>query len=118
MKTPSGSEGLPKVGCQRPSSVGHLHSQCSTGWVSPIHNGNIGSAVGFNICMYLVRGLLGGGSVMVRRMRAFAVRNEMSCGGVPAATFTSSPAASLSDMPSLLHHQERNCSIRVSGYLT
>ncbi len=37
-------------------------------------------------CSYTmaVRGLLDGGSVMVRRMRAFAVANEMGRGGVSA----------------------------------
>ncbi len=33
-------------------------------------------------------GLLGGGSVMVRRMTVFAVANEMGRGGVPAIMLT------------------------------
>ncbi len=55
-------------------------------------------------CSYTmaVRGLLGEGSVLVRRMRAFAVANEMGRGGVSvavAAVFASSSAASWPDMP-------------------
>ncbi len=55
-------------------------------------------------CSYTVavRGLLGEGSVTVRRMRAFAVANEMGRGGVSvavAAAFTNSSAASLPGMP-------------------
>ncbi len=49
-----------------------------------------------------VRGLLGEGSVTVRRMRASAVSNEMGRGGLPvavAAAFANSPAASLPGMP-------------------
>ncbi len=55
-------------------------------------------------CSYTmpVRGLLDGGSVTVRRIRAFAVANEMGHGGVPvavAAAFANSSAASLPGMP-------------------
>ncbi len=55
-------------------------------------------------CSYTmaVRGLLGEGSKTVRRMRAFAVANEMGRGGVSvavAAAFANSSAASLSGMP-------------------
>ncbi len=55
-------------------------------------------------CLYtmVVRGLLGEGSVTVRRMRAFSVANEMGRGGVSvavAAAFTNSSVASLPDMP-------------------
>ncbi len=54
-------------------------------------------------CSYTmaVRGLLDGGSVTVRRMRAFAVANEMGRGGVSAAVvaaFANSSAASLPGM--------------------
>ncbi len=45
-----------------------------------------------------IRGLLGGGSVTMRRMRAFAVANEMGRGGVSvavAAAFANSSADSL-----------------------
>ncbi len=50
-------------------------------------------------CSYTmaVRGLLDGGSVTVRRMRAFAVAKEMGRGGVSvavAAAFANSSAAS------------------------
>ncbi len=47
------------------------------------------------------RGLLDGGSVMVRRMRAFAVANEIGRGGVSvvvAAAFANLSAASLPGM--------------------
>ncbi len=55
-------------------------------------------------CSYtmFVRGLLGEGSVTVRRMRAFAVANEMGRGGVSVAVavaFGYSSAASLPGMP-------------------
>ncbi len=53
-------------------------------------------------CSYTmaVRGLLGELSVTVRRMRAFAVANEMGRGGVSvAAAFANSSAASLPGMP-------------------
>ncbi len=55
-------------------------------------------------CSYTmaVRGLLNGGSLAVRWMRAFAVANEMGRGGVSAAvaaTFANSSAASLPGMP-------------------
>ncbi len=58
----------------------------------------------FQKCSYTmaVRGLLGEGSVTVRRMRAFAVANEMGRGGVlvaVAAAFANSSAASLPGMP-------------------
>ncbi len=49
-----------------------------------------------------VLSLLDGRSMMVRRMRAFAVANEMGRGGVSAAVaaaFANSSAASLSGMP-------------------
>ncbi len=51
-------------------------------------------------CSYTmaVWGLLGGGSVAVRQMRAFAVANEMGRGGVAvavAAAFANSSAVSL-----------------------
>ncbi len=49
-----------------------------------------------------VRGLLGGGSVTVLRVRAFAVKNEMGRDGVSmavAAALTNSSAASLPGMP-------------------
>ncbi len=47
-----------------------------------------------------VRGLLDGGSVTVRRMRTFAVANEMGRGGVSvAAAFANLSAASLPGMP-------------------
>ncbi len=49
-----------------------------------------------------VRGLLGEGLVTVRRIRAFAVANEMGRGGVSvavAAAFANSSAASLPGMP-------------------
>ncbi len=54
-------------------------------------------------CSYTmaVRGLLDGGSVTVRRMRAFAMANEMGGGGVSvavAAAFANSSAASLPGM--------------------
>ncbi len=54
-------------------------------------------------CSYTtaVRGLLDGGSMMMRRMRAFAVANEMGRGGVSvavAAAFANSSAASLTGM--------------------
>ncbi len=48
------------------------------------------------------RGLLDGGSVTVRRMRAFAVANELGRGGVSvavAAAFANSSAAWLPGMP-------------------
>ncbi len=47
-------------------------------------------------------GLLGGGSVTVRRMRAFAMKNEIGWDGVPmavATAFNNSSAASLPGMP-------------------
>ncbi len=47
-------------------------------------------------------GLLDGGSVTVRQVRAFAVANEMGRGGVSvalAAAFANSPEASLPGMP-------------------
>ncbi len=55
-------------------------------------------------CSYTVavRGLLDEASVMARRMRAFAVANEMGWGGVSvavAAAFANSSAASLHGMP-------------------
>ncbi len=55
-------------------------------------------------CSYTmaVRGQLDGRSVTVRRMRAFAVANEMGQGGVlvaVAAAFANSSAASLPGMP-------------------
>ncbi len=55
-------------------------------------------------CSYTmaVRDLLGEGSVTVRRMRDFAVVNEMGRGGVSvavAAAFTNSSVASLPGMP-------------------
>ncbi len=53
-------------------------------------------------CSYTmaVRGLLDGGSVTVRRMRAFAVVNEIGRAGVVvAAAFANSSAASLPGMP-------------------
>ncbi len=55
-------------------------------------------------CSYTmaVRGLLDGGSVTVRRMRAFAVVNEVGWGGVSVAVtaaFANSSAASLPGMP-------------------
>ncbi len=55
-------------------------------------------------CLYTiaVRGLLDGGLVTVRRMRAFAVANEVGRGGVSvalAAVFANSSAASLPGMP-------------------
>ncbi len=55
-------------------------------------------------CSYTmaVRGLLGEGLVLVRRMWAFAVANEMGRGGVSvasAAASANSPAASLPGMP-------------------
>ncbi len=53
-------------------------------------------------CSYTmaVRGLLGEGSVTVRRMRTFAVVNEMGRGGVSvAAAFANSSAAWLPGMP-------------------
>ncbi len=49
-----------------------------------------------------VRGQLDGGSVMVRRMRAFVVASEMGRGGVSVsvvAAFANSSAASLPGMP-------------------
>ncbi len=49
-----------------------------------------------------VRGLLGEGSVTVRRMRGFLVANEMGRGGVSvagSAAFANSSAASLPGMP-------------------
>ncbi len=49
-----------------------------------------------------IRGLLGEGSVTVRRMRAFAVANEMGRGGVSVAVtaaFANLSAASLPGMP-------------------
>ncbi len=49
-----------------------------------------------------VRGLLDGGLVTVRRMRAFAVVNEMGRGGVSvavAAAFANPSAALLPGMP-------------------
>ncbi len=47
-----------------------------------------------------VRGLLVGGSVTMRRMRAFVVANEMYRRGVAvAAAFANSSAASLPGMP-------------------
>ncbi len=49
-----------------------------------------------------VRGLLDGASVTVRRIRAFAVANEMGHGGVSvavAAAFANSSAASLPGLP-------------------
>ncbi len=54
-------------------------------------------------CSYTmaVRGLLDGGSVMVRQMRALAVANEMGRGGVSvavAAAFANSAAFSLPGM--------------------
>ncbi len=54
------------------------------------------------ICSYTmaIRGLLGGGSVIVRRMWVFAVANEMGRGGVAvAAAFANWSAASLPGMP-------------------
>ncbi len=53
-------------------------------------------------CSYTmaIRGLLDRGSVTVRRMRAFAVANEMSRGGVSVeAAFANSSAASWPGMP-------------------
>ncbi len=55
-------------------------------------------------CSYTmaVRGLLGEGSVTVRRLRAFAVVNEMGRGGVSVAVataFANSSAVSLPGMP-------------------
>ncbi len=55
-------------------------------------------------CSYTmaVRGLLGAGSVTLRRLGAFAVANEMGRGGVSvavAAAFANSSAASLPGMP-------------------
>ncbi len=55
-------------------------------------------------CSYTmaVRGLLDGGSVTVRWMRAFAVANEMGRGGVSvavAAAFANLSTASLPGMP-------------------
>ncbi len=55
-------------------------------------------------CSYAmaVRGLLDGGSVTVRRMRAFAVAHEICRSGVSvavAAAFANSSAASLPGMP-------------------
>ncbi len=53
-------------------------------------------------CSYtmVVRGLLDDGSVTVRRMRAFAVANEMGRDGVSvAAAFTNLSAVSLPGMP-------------------
>ncbi len=55
-------------------------------------------------CSYIVavRGLMDGGSVRVRRMRAFAVANEMGRGGVSvavAAAFANPSAAMLPGMP-------------------
>ncbi len=53
-------------------------------------------------CSYpmAVRGLLGEGSVTVRRIRAFAMANEMGRGVVSvAAAFANSSAASLPGMP-------------------
>ncbi len=55
-------------------------------------------------CSYTmpVWGLVDGGSVTVRRMRAFAVVNEMGWGSVSvvvAAAFANSTAASLPGMP-------------------
>ncbi len=55
-------------------------------------------------CSYTmaVRGLLGEGSVTVRRMNTFAVANEMGRGGVSvvvAAAFAKPSAASLPGMP-------------------
>ncbi len=52
-------------------------------------------------------GLLGEGSVMVRRMRAFAVASEMGRGGVSvavAATFADSSAVSLPALHLLSSH--------------
>ncbi len=49
-----------------------------------------------------IQGLLDGGLVTVRRMRAFAVVNEMGRGGVSvavAAVFANSSAASLPGIP-------------------
>ncbi len=56
-----------------------------------------------------VRGLLGEGSAIVRRMRAFAVANEMGCGGVSVVTaaFASSSAASMPGMPFRIGTQMR-----------
>ncbi len=56
----------------------------------------------FSCTMAVVRGLLDGGSVTVRRMRAFAVANEMVRGGVSvvvATAFANSSGASLPGMP-------------------
>ncbi len=55
-------------------------------------------------CSYTmaVRGLLDGGMVTVRRMRPFAVANEIDRGGLSvavAAAFDNSSAASLPGMP-------------------
>ncbi len=55
-------------------------------------------------CSYTmaVRGLLDRGSVTVRRMRPFAVANEIGRGGVSVAVvaaFSNSSAASLPGMP-------------------
>ncbi len=55
-------------------------------------------------CSYTlaVRGLLGEGSVTLRRMRTFAMVNEMGRGGVSVAVapaFANSPAALLPGMP-------------------
>ncbi len=59
---------------------------------------------------HVVRGLFAGGSVTVRRMRAFAVANEMGRGGVSvvvAAAFANSSVASLPGMPLRLGTQIR-----------
>ncbi len=61
-------------------------------------------------CSYTmaVGGLLDGGSVMVRRMRAIVVVNEIGRGDVSvAATFANSSAASLPGMPSRPGNQIR-----------
>ncbi len=104
--------------CRRTSRFGHLCSQCSSFCGSSLHSGHVGSPgdlVGallevamqsdiqekFSSTM-TVLGLLDGGSVTVRRIRAFAVANEMGRGGVSVAVavaFANSSAASLPGMP-------------------
>ncbi len=54
-------------------------------------------------CSYTmaVRGLLDGGSVMVRRIRAFAVASEMGCGGVSVAVAAAFANLSTAALPGI-----------------
>ncbi len=110
VRTPSGGEALPRVCGRRKPIIGHFCSQCFSICGFSLHSGHEGSSAGSSKWAYdlssgvcpnrrWARGTVSARleetmqsafqvkcwTVMVRRMRAFAVATEMGRGGVPVA---------------------------------